>query len=158
MQYDKEEKNTYCPGSGYSLVELIVAISLGLFVATLIFTGYTGLFKGFRLQAQRAENIRAMVMARGAVDKATKNSEALVLHGPEKIVFIRRGSRAEHTLEFRDSSIIYDNRVIAEQVRSMEFDVSEKKSAHGFLLVCWEALLKRNAWVGGVIIMRDGKQ
>jgi prepilin-type N-terminal cleavage/methylation domain-containing protein len=143
--------------NGYTLVELIVAITLGLFVATLIFAGYTDLFKGFRLQARRAENVRDMIHIQREIDGALKTAEVLTLVSTRKIVFLDRQSRKEHTIEFHDSTVFRDAAAVQKHVRDFVFTASEKKSEQGFRIVKWEALLAHNAWAGGVAVIKESK-
>jgi type II secretory pathway component PulJ len=140
---------------GYTLVELIVAIFLGLFVATLIFAGYTNLFKGVRLQAKRAETVREMIMTRRAVNRKFDSIECVKMVTPMKIRFTRKGSATEHTVEFRDSAIIADDSVLFKDIKNFSFEETGKKSADGYRLIRWECVLKRGGWAGGVSIARD---
>lgn len=140
---------------GYTLMELIVSIFLGLFVATIIFAGYTNMFRGFRLQAKRADAVREMIMTRRAVGHALDSIESITLVTPMKIGFTRKGSTNEHSVEFRDSIVVADDSVLLKNVKKFSFDEDQKKSADGYRLVRWECVLKRGGWTGGVCIVRD---
>jgi type II secretory pathway component PulJ len=140
---------------GYTLVELIVAIFLGLFVATLIFAGYTNMFKGFRLQAKRAETVREMITARRAVNHTLDSIEFIKMVTPMKIRFTRKGNTEEHTIEYRDSAVVADDSVLVKNVKKFSFEEPQKKSANGCRLIRWECTLKRGGWAGGVCIARD---
>jgi hypothetical protein len=140
---------------GYTLVELIVSIFLGLFVATIIFAGYTNMFKGFRLQAKRADTVREMIMTRRAVGHALDSIETITLVTPMKMGFTRKGSANEHTVEFQDSIVVADDSVLLKNVKKFSFDEAQKKSADDYRLVRWECVLNRGGWSGGECIVRD---
>jgi Tfp pilus assembly protein PilW len=140
---------------GYTLMELIVSIFLGLFVATIIFAGYTNMFKGFRMQAKRADAVREMIMARRAVSRALDSIGTITLVTPMKIGFTRKGSVNEHSVEFRDSIVVADDSVLLKNVKKFSFDEDQKKSVDGYRLVRWECVLNRGGWIGGVCIVRD---
>jgi len=142
-------------GSGYTLIELIVAISLGLFVSTLIFAGYTDLFKGFRRQALRAENVRNMVQIKREIDQAFKNAQVLTMVSARKIVYCQQGSLEEHAISFHDSAVYKDEKMIQKGIRDFIFSTSEIKTDQGYRLVYWEALLAHTTWAGGVASIRD---
>jgi type II secretory pathway component PulJ len=137
---------------GYTLVELIVAIFLGLFVATLIFAGYTNLFKGFRMQAKRAETVREMIMTKRAVSHALDSIGSVTLVTPMKIRFIRKGSANEHTVEFHDSTVVADDSVLLKNVKKFSFEEAQEKSADGYRLIRWECVQMCGGWAGGVVI------
>ena len=137
---------------GYTLVELIVSIFLGLFVATLIFAGYTNMFKGFKLQTKRAETVREMIMARRAVNRAIDSIEFVKMVTPMKIRFTRKGSAIEHTVEFRDSTVVADDSVLLKNVNNFSFEEPQKKSTDNYRLIQWECVLKRGGWTGGVCV------
>jgi type II secretory pathway component PulJ len=148
---DAEQKDS----GGYTLVELIVAIFLGLFVATLIFAGYTNMFKGFRMQAKRAETVREMISARRAVSHVLDSIEFVTMVTPMKIRFTRKGSDVEHTVEFRDSTVVADDSALLKNIKKFSFDEAQKKSSDGYRLIRWECVQKRGGWTGGVCIVRD---
>jgi prepilin-type N-terminal cleavage/methylation domain-containing protein len=141
--------------SGFTLVELIVAISLGLFVSTLIFAGYTDLFKGFRRQALRAENVRNMVHIKRGMDHAFGNAQALSMVSARKIVYREQGSLNEHAITYRDSAVYKDDKMIQKGIRDFVFSTSPQKTDQGYCLVSWEALLAHNAWAGGVAVIQE---
>jgi hypothetical protein len=143
---------------GYTLMELIVAIFLGFFVATLIFAGYTNIFKGFRLQAKRADAVREMVMARRVVGHALDSIGSITLSTPMKIRFTRMGSATEHTVEFRDSMVVADDAVLLKNVKKFSFEEAPKKSADGYRLIRWECVPKRGGWAGGYFVVHDNLQ
>lgn len=140
---------------GYTLMELIVSIFLGLFVATIIFAGYTNMFKGFRMQAKRADAVRGMIMARRAVSHALDSIETITLVTPMKIRFTRKGSATEHTVEFRDSIVVANDSVLLKNVKKFSFEEAQNKSAGGYRLIRWECVLRRGGWSGGAIAIRD---
>ena len=141
-------------GNGYTLVELLVAISLGLFVATLIFAAYTDMFKGFRKQAQRADRIRTMVLIKQKLDRSLRTADVLTTVSTRKLTYTERGNQSEHTIAFHDSTIYRDNTVLESNVRDFTFTASDERTEQGFRLVRWEALLDHGGWVGGVAVLR----
>ena len=141
--------------NGFTLVELIVAISLGMFITTLIFAGYTDLFKGFRRQALRAENVRNMVQIKRGMDHAFGQAQVLTMVSARKIVYLEQGSLKEHAISFRDNAVYKDDEIIQKGIRGFVFTASDKKTNQGFRIVCWEALLAHNAWAGGVASIRE---
>ncbi|MGA2508555.1 MAG: prepilin-type N-terminal cleavage/methylation domain-containing protein [Chitinispirillaceae bacterium] len=140
---------------GYTLMELIVSIFLGLFVATIIFAGYTNMFRGFRLQAKRADTVREMIMVRRSVGRALDSIGTITLVTPMKIGFTRKGSVDEHSVEFRDSIVVADDSGLLKNVKKFSFEEVQNKSADGYRLVRWECVLNRGGWIGGVCIVRD---
>lgn len=143
------------PHNGYTLVELIVAVTLGLFVTTLIFATYTDLFKGFRYQAHRADRVRTMVLLKKELDQSLKAADVLTTVSSRKLTYVERGTRLEHTIAFYDNTIYRDNAVLQSNVRDFAFTTSDKRSEQGFRLVRWEALLYRGGWVGGAVVLRS---
>jgi prepilin-type N-terminal cleavage/methylation domain-containing protein len=144
--------------NGFTLMELVVAISLGLFVSTLIFAAYTDVFKGFRKQAQRADRIRTMVRLKQGLDHSFRRADLLTAVSARKLTYTERGNQIEHTIAFYDSTVYCDNSVLQSKVRDFTFTASDKLSEENFRLVRWEALLAGGGWVGGVGVVRDGKK
>lgn len=141
---------------GFTLVELVISISLAMFVVTLILSTYTSLFKGVRLQARRADTVREMIFLRHQVSRSLDSMESILQVTPDKIMFTNKQQRNnEHIVSFHDSTLFLDGKKIGNKMKQCSFSVSDKNSADNIRCVQWECLLKNGGWVGGVVTAND---
>jgi Tfp pilus assembly protein PilE len=141
--------------SGYTLVELMVSISLALFVSTLIFSAYTHLFKGIRLQNRRADAVGEMVSARRAIVRALDSIETVTLLSSDRIMFENKGSSENHTLEFHDDTVFKDGQEIVTKLKSFTLTANDTKTPDGKKLIQWECTLSGGGWSGGSFTAQD---
>ena len=138
------------------MIELIVALTLSLFVGTFILWAFGGTFKGAHMQTRRAETVREMISAKIKISKILDQVDSLTLVASDKIMFTNKGDPAIHTLAFQDSALNYDGAVVEKSMKSFSFSPSERKTSDRRRLVDWEGVLSGNGWVGGALVAFDG--
>jgi Tfp pilus assembly protein PilW len=140
--------------SGFTLVELMVAISLGFFVIMLVFSGYTDVFRALRSQAKKADNIQNMVLVRASMSRALRDISTVNMASANRISFTKKGKGEGHSVELRDSTLWSDNVQIGKKIKNCVFSLSEKYSPDGYRLLTWEVVLAHGGWVGGAMDVR----
>lgn len=141
--------------AGYTLIELIVAISLATIAAAFIFSSYIDIVHGFKIHVKRAESVREMISAKIKIAKAVQNVGSLVLIAPDKLMFVEQGDSTTHTMEYHNEELYRDGRSVQNKLESFVFRPSEAKTTEGHRVVAWEGTLGSGGWVGGAIIARD---
>jgi prepilin-type N-terminal cleavage/methylation domain-containing protein len=141
--------------AGFTLLELILAISLAAITTSFIFSSYIDVVRGFKLQVSRAERVREMVQTKNKICKAFLNIGSLVLVAPNKIVVLEVGDTTTHSIEYFNSDLYYDAKLIQNKLYSFVFQPSDKKNNDGLRIIEWEGVLNKGGWVGGVFIAKD---
>lgn len=140
---------------GFTLVELMVAISLAAMTSIFIFSMYVDVVHGFSLQATRAERVRKMVLARLAIRASLANADVITFIAPDKLRFTGLGDTLSHTLELRATNLYADGRVVQADMTTFSLRPSARVTSEDLRVVAWEGTLRCGAWVGGVLTARD---
>jgi hypothetical protein len=141
--------------TGITLLELLVAITLAAITTTFIFSSYLDVFHGFKIQAKRAEQVREMVLVKTRINNTVRNVQSLILIVPDKLMFLKRGDSTMHTVEFHNTVLYCDGKLIQGNLKNFVFRPSEKKTVNGLRTLSWEGVLGEGGWFGGVIIAND---
>jgi prepilin-type N-terminal cleavage/methylation domain-containing protein len=151
----KNSPKTAC--SGFTLVELMVALVLAALVGIMIFSSFSDLLRGFKRQSVKCDRVWEMVMARTKVARVIGSAEIIVLATPDKLVFTENGDTITHTVESRGEALCRDGEPIITGVSKISFVLSDKRTTDGRCLFTWEGYLKNGAWICGetVVSKRD---
>ena len=137
--------------SGFSLLELIVAIAIAGIVMTLAFTVFTDAVKGFRFQSSHAENIRKMLITKKRIDKLFSNISSVESWTEYSMKYKKDESDSVFTIRFSNEKLFSDNSLICENMKSFKFDLKDDKSGNKQLFF-WEAVLNKGNWIGGALL------
>lgn len=141
---------------GFTLVELMVAIMLAMFVVTLTLSTYTSLFKGVRLQARRADTVREMITLRHQMTRSLDSIESVLQVTPDKIMFTKKPrGNGEHIISFHDSTLFIDGKTVGGKIKQCIFTATDNNSADNLCCVEWSCLLKNGGWAGGIAAAED---
>lgn len=135
--------------SGFSLLELIIAISVAGIVTTLALTAFTDIFKGFKLQNSRAERVREMIITKKKIEQIFTNISSTVSWTDYSVRYKTEGSDSVITVQYKNGSLFKDNTIICDNLKSFKFDKREHGSSRNELFF-WESVLLNNGWLGGV--------
>ncbi|HEX2957292.1 MAG TPA: prepilin-type N-terminal cleavage/methylation domain-containing protein [Chitinispirillaceae bacterium] len=132
--------------SGFTLIELVVAIALSTPVLFLIFFYLTDMEKGSLLQSQRSHAVETMRTCKKQIDNVV-NSIVFI----ESISEIELRGRDIHdslfVLRFSNKSIIRNNVTLCDKIK--RFSVEKDQNCENKTVLLWECTLENGAWIGG---------
>ncbi len=136
------------PIGGYTLVEMMVAVSMAGIVSILIMGAYTGLFKGFEIQAGNAAEAQAMILGKKQIDRMMRSLRSVTEVSPRGIL----GAND------RDSiiNISYVKGVLSDGIQSVSLDsfscmVKKTEYPDGPAYLIWDATVPGGKWIGGAV-------
>ncbi len=135
--------------SGYTLLELIIAISIAGIVMTLALAMFTDMGKWFRSQNKQAEKVQEMIVTKKRIDQALKEISVIQNYTEKYLEYNKEGSDSLITLWVNEGVLYSGSEQICSNIKEFAFNYQIRD------LLFWETELKLGGWVGGVVVLNE---
>ena len=134
--------------SGFTFLELMVAIAIAAIVVALAFRFMQDTSRGIRMQEKRIGNTEKMIIARKQIESAMNRIDAVINVSNNEIDYKELSSDSIHQMIFRGDSLAMDNILISNGIRKVnfEFDTTKRKR-----VLYWECEMVNGGWAGGAV-------
>jgi hypothetical protein len=137
--------------SGFTLIELVVAIALSIPVLLLIFYYLTDMENGRLLQSKRSQIVETMRTSKTRIDNVVNSIISI-----ESISEVELRGRDIHDtlfiLRFSNKSILRNNVTLCDKVK--HFSVEKDQNCENKTVLLWECTLENGAWIGGGRVLK----
>jgi prepilin-type N-terminal cleavage/methylation domain-containing protein len=132
--------------SGFTLIEVIVAIAISTPVLLLIFYYFTDIEKGRLFQSSQSRNLITMISYKKSID--TSIDSLLKIETVSEIELRGRDIRDSLlTIRMSNKSIYCNNKIICSNIKNFKFEKDQNCEQKTVLL--WECTLENGEWIGG---------
>jgi prepilin-type N-terminal cleavage/methylation domain-containing protein len=132
--------------SGFTLIELVVAIALSMSVLLLILFYLADIENGRLIQSKRSHVVETMKTCKIRIDKFINTIVSI-----ESISEVELRGRDIHdslfVLRFSNKSILRNNVVLCDKVK--HFYIEKDQNCENKTVIVWECTLENGAWIGG---------
>ena len=134
--------------TGFTFLELMVAIAIAAIVVTLAFRFLQDTSRGIRMQEKRIGNTEKMIITRKQIESVMNKIGVIINVYSNEIDYKNLSSDSIHQVIFRGDSLAMDNRLISNGIKKVnfEFDTTKIKS-----VLYWECEMANGCWIGGAI-------
>jgi prepilin-type N-terminal cleavage/methylation domain-containing protein len=132
--------------SGFTLIELVVAIALSTTVILLILFFLSDIEKGSLFQSKHSHNIETMKTCKIRIDKIV-NTIASIESISEVELRGRDIRDSLFVLRFSNKSILRNNDILYDKVK--HFYMEKDQNCENKTVLLWECTLENGAWIGG---------
>lgn len=138
--------------SGFTLIELIIAITVSSIVITLSLTVFTDLTRGINFQTNHAKNVRKMLLIKKQIDQVLSEMESVETCSKNSIRFYKSNELTVSELLFKNSTVYDDKRMICKGVKDFSVNLiqnEKSKCGTGKKAILWDCELENGLWIGG---------
>lgn len=137
--------------SGFTLIELVVAIALSTSVLLLILFYLTDIEKGRLFQSKRSDEIETMRTCKIRIDKVFNT--IVSIESISEVELRGRDIRDSlFVLRFSNKSILRNNVILCDKVK--HFYIEKDQNCENRTVLLWECTLENGAWIGGGRILQ----
>ncbi len=134
--------------TGFTFLELMVAIAIAAIVVTLAFRFLQDTSRGIQMQEKRIGNTEKMIIARKQIESVMNKIGVVVNVTGNEIDYSELSSDSVHQVIFRGDSLAVDNRLISNGIRKVNFEFDTTKREK---VLYWECEMVNGGWTGGAV-------
>jgi prepilin-type N-terminal cleavage/methylation domain-containing protein len=132
--------------SGFTLIEVIVAIAISTPVLLLIFFYFADIEKGRLFQSSQSRDLISMISYKKCIDASVDS--VLKIETISEIELRGRDIRDSLLIvRFSNKSIYCNNRIICSNIKSFKLEKDQNCEQKTVLL--WECTFENGGWIGG---------
>jgi prepilin-type N-terminal cleavage/methylation domain-containing protein len=135
--------------TGFTFLELLVAISVAAIVVTLAFRFMQDTTLGIRMQGKRVDGAEKMMTTKKIIESVTNRMQAVISTNSNEVDFKMFGSDTVHEMVFKGDSLVVDNRSLCKGIQKINFELDDTKKGKSVLY--WEGEMNSGNWIGGAV-------
>lgn len=136
-------------GLGFTLLELIIAISVSGIVLTLLLAVFTDVGKWFALQNVRADTVRKMLITKKKIDRELFKMDYIHSWSAERVTFGINSYDSSIVVDVRNGVMHRNTEQICSGLKKFEFEFYQNK------ILFWESELESGGWIGGAVVLDE---
>lgn len=134
---------------GHTILELVLAISITLILASLILAAYLIIVKEFQIHSSRANTVMEALVVKKKMDSYCQKIRKVTATYKMSLEYQDYYSNQIHSISFNKNTLQQNNKVIIKKLKNFSYTLSPRKSAAGKALLLWEIDLESGFWLGG---------
>ena len=133
--------------SGYTIIELMMVVSLSAIVAVAVFSSYVLITRYTHRHTQKASEVQEMIVLRKTMRSVLENSNVESVSS-DGITFVPENRDTLQTLFLKEGCLMAGAASLICGIREVNFNVSSGE-AERFLF--WEIETFKGGWIGGAV-------
>ncbi len=144
--------------NGYTVLELLIALSVTAIVAAAILASYATVFHGFASRTRQAERVRAMIAAKADIDRIMRDIKSV--ENPIASGFRYYTVRdSAYAISYRSQTVSDSRTGTVIPLKQFSCELTSDSLQNGSRLLHWEALVENNQdWIGGAVFVLARKK
>lgn len=144
---------------GFTLFELLLTITISSMVMIYAMTVFTDLGKGFRMQGYKNNSQQTLILKKKLIDKYLGNIGTIDIWSSSSITFKELNTDSLITIQFKNGSLIVNNKLICKDLKGFRFDLQENTYDKSYMnndkVLLWECLSEKDALICGAVVIRE---
>ncbi|HEX3020759.1 MAG TPA: prepilin-type N-terminal cleavage/methylation domain-containing protein [Chitinispirillaceae bacterium] len=145
--------------SGFTLLELLLTITISSMVMIYAMTVFTDLGKGFRIQGIKNNSVQTLTLQKKQIEKSLDNIGSIDSWTSTSIRFKELNTDSIIAIQFKNGSLLANGKTICKDLKGLRFDLQEntdnRSSQNNDKVLLWDCLSDKNALICGAVIIRE---
>lgn len=145
--------------SGFTLLELLLTITISSMVMIYAMTVFTDLGNGFRIQGIKNNSVQTLILQKKQIEKCLNNIGSIDSWTSTSIRFKELNTDSTITIQFKNGLLLANDKTICKDLKGLRFDLQEntdnKSNLNNDKVLLWECLSDKNALICGAVIIRE---
>lgn len=141
---------------GFTLLELLISITISSMVMIYAMAVFTDLGKGFRIQGKKNSSVQELTLQKLQIDKIMNSIGSIDSWTSTTIRFKEIHTDSLITIQLKNGSLLKNDRIISKNLKSLSFDLQENDGALSEeKVLLWKCLSDRNSLICGAVVIRE---
>ncbi len=142
--------------SGFTLLELLITITISGMVTIYAMTIFTDLSKGFRIQGDKNNKVQTLLLQKIQIDNILNTIGFIDSWTTTAIHFKELHTDSLVTFQFKNGSLLKNDQVICKNFKGLRFDLQENSgSINDEKVLLWECLSDKNSLICGAVVIKE---
>ncbi len=142
--------------SGFTLLELLLTITISSMVMVYAMTVFTDLGKGFRIQGNKNNSVQELLLQKIKIDKIFNSIGSIDSWTTTTIRFREVHTDSLITVQFKNGLLLKNNQIASKNLKDLRFDLQENTDAvNNEKVLLWEYLSNINGLICGAVVIRE---
>jgi prepilin-type N-terminal cleavage/methylation domain-containing protein len=142
--------------SGFTLLELLVTISISSMVMIYAMAVFTDLGKGFRIQGDKNSSVQSLLLQKIQIDNILNTIGSIDSWTTTTICFKEKHTNSLVTVQFKNGSLLKKDQIACKRLKDFRFDLHENTgSVNNEKVLLWECLSDKNSFICGAVVIRE---
>lgn len=142
--------------SGFTLLELLITISISSMVMIYAMTVFTDLGNGFRIQGNKNNNVQTLLLQKIQIDNILSSIGSISSWTTTTISFKEIHTDSLITVQFKNGSLLRNDQIACKNLKDLRFDLQENDgSVNNEKVLLWECLSDKNSLICGAVVIRE---